>query len=167
MTDQWGASDCRHSELAVGWALHVLEPAEEILVAGHLPDCEECARTVAETELVGATLGLAIPQHTPSVELEQRVLALTSTPQVPPEPSPRPVSPPAPQPAPRPVTRTARPDRPGGGRPLAGTPASAPRRPPGRRRGRDPLCVPEMLKLIMVALVVLLFAVAVVFLAIP
>lgn len=163
MIDQQEESDCRHRELAVGWALHVLEPAEEILVAGHLQDCTECARTVAETELVGATLGLAIPQYTPSVELEQRVLALTGIPQVPAEPSPRPAPPAASQPDPG---IGARPARPVGGRSLPEPPESAPRRA-RRRRRRDPLCVPEILKLIMVAFVVFLLAVAVVFLALP
>ncbi|MCA1673936.1 MAG: hypothetical protein LC799_17620 [Actinobacteria bacterium] len=36
-----------------------------------------------------------------------------------------------------------------------------------RRRRRDPLCVPELLKLILVALLIFIFAVAMVFIALP
>ena len=157
------APHCPHGELAVGWALHVLEPAEEVLVADHLPDCDECTRTVAETELVGATLGLAVPQETPSAELEQWILALANSPQVRPAPSPQPASPPAPQPAWRPVPRPAQPEGPA----LPKPPTSAPRRALRRHPRRDPRCVPEILKLISVALLVFIFAVVVVFLAIP
>lgn len=164
MIDQHEAPSCRHGELAVGWALHVLEPAEEILVAGHLPDCAECTRTVAETELVGATLGLAIPQEAPSADLERRVLALTSAPQIRPEPSPQPTAPAVQQPAPHPLPRPAPPPD---SRSLRTPPISAPRRAARRRRRRDPLCVPEILKLITVALLVFIFAAAVVFIAIP
>ncbi|MGH3904409.1 MAG: anti-sigma factor domain-containing protein [Pseudonocardiaceae bacterium] len=78
MNDQKSKSGCALGELAVGWALHALEPAEESVVAVHLLDCAECARIVAETEQVGATLGLSIPEMTPSPELEQRILAVTN-----------------------------------------------------------------------------------------
>jgi hypothetical protein len=37
MNNQSRVEDCPHTELAVGWALHSLEPAEESLVAAHLP----------------------------------------------------------------------------------------------------------------------------------
>jgi Anti-sigma-K factor rskA len=74
---QSGSAECPYLELAVGWALHALEPAEESLVAAHMPGCPTCTKTVAETEWVGATLGLAVPEAIPSSELEQRVLAVT------------------------------------------------------------------------------------------
>ncbi|MGH4023244.1 MAG: hypothetical protein ACRDRV_01525 [Pseudonocardiaceae bacterium] len=79
MIDQLRTSSCPHGELATGWALHTLEPAEESMVAAHLADCEECTRTAADTEHVGATLGLSLPELTPSPALEQRILAITST----------------------------------------------------------------------------------------
>lgn len=67
-------------ELAVGWALYALEPAEESLVAAHLAQCGECVNAVAEIEKFGALLGLSISETgTPSPELEQRVLAVTET----------------------------------------------------------------------------------------
>jgi hypothetical protein len=71
-------ADCPHSELAVGWALHALEPAEESLVAAHLLDCPICSSIAAETEEVSAMLGLSIPEALPSAELEQRVLSVTN-----------------------------------------------------------------------------------------
>jgi hypothetical protein len=69
---------CPHRGLAVGWALHALEPADESPVAAHLPDCPICTSTAAETEEVGAALGLSVPQAMPSAELEQRVLSVTA-----------------------------------------------------------------------------------------
>ncbi|MGH3807545.1 MAG: anti-sigma factor domain-containing protein [Pseudonocardiaceae bacterium] len=81
MNDQrYRVADCPHGELAVGWALHALEPEEESLAAAHLPDCPICTSIAAETEEVGATLGLSIPTAFPSAELEQRVLSVTGAP---------------------------------------------------------------------------------------
>jgi hypothetical protein len=74
---QHRVADCLHRDLAVGWALHALEPAEEALIVTHMPDCPACTRTVAQTEQIGATLGLSVPELIPSAELEQRVLAVT------------------------------------------------------------------------------------------
>lgn len=78
MIDDGGTESCLHSGLAVGWALHALEPAEESLVAAHLVDCLACTKTVSETERVGASLGLSISQAIPSPRLEQRVLAVVN-----------------------------------------------------------------------------------------
>ena len=79
MTDQLRASGCPHSELATGWALRALEPAEESMLAAHLVECADCTRTVSDAEYVGAALGLSLPQTAPSPVLEQRILAITST----------------------------------------------------------------------------------------
>jgi hypothetical protein len=68
---------CSHRDLAVGWALHALEPAEESLIAIHMPECPTCIKIAAETEELGATLGLSVPEAIPSAELEQRILSLT------------------------------------------------------------------------------------------
>jgi len=78
MIDENRVAGCPHSELAVGWALHALEPAEESLVAVHLMDCQACTQIVSETERVGASLGLSIPQAIPSAGLEQRILAVVN-----------------------------------------------------------------------------------------
>lgn len=77
MNDHREVARCSHRELAVGWALHALEPAEEALVAAHLPDCPTCASIAAETEEIGALLGLSVPQMIPSAGLEQRILSVT------------------------------------------------------------------------------------------
>ena len=41
------------------------------------PTARACTSTAAETEEIGATLGLSVPQANPSTELEQRVLSVT------------------------------------------------------------------------------------------
>ncbi len=107
MNDQRRVADCPHRELAVGWALHALEPAEESLVAAHMPDCPTCTDIVVGTEWVGATLGLSVPEAIPSAELEQRVLAVTKQ---------REAAPVVPLPPPmRPTRQTTKPSRPGTG----------------------------------------------------
>jgi hypothetical protein len=80
MNDQRQLTNCPHGELAVGWALRCLEPAEESLVAAHLPNCAACRDVVAQTEEVGAVLGLSLPELIPSAELEQRILSVTASP---------------------------------------------------------------------------------------
>jgi Anti-sigma-K factor rskA len=77
MNDQGQVEGCPHGELAVGWALRSLEPAEESLVAVHLPGCPACRSLASQTEEVGAMLGLSVPELVPSAELEQRILGVT------------------------------------------------------------------------------------------
>jgi hypothetical protein len=96
MNDQREVARCPHRELAVGLALHSLEPAEESLVAAHLPACPECAAAAAQTEELGAMLGLSVPELIPSTGLEQRILNVTgirsaavATPAAPPPPAQR------------------------------------------------------------------------------
>jgi anti-sigma-K factor RskA len=60
-------------ELAVGWALHSLEPEDEALFTPHLAGCDRCARTVAETEEVMAALATDLPPAEPSSELRSRL----------------------------------------------------------------------------------------------
>ncbi|MGH3946826.1 MAG: anti-sigma factor domain-containing protein [Pseudonocardiaceae bacterium] len=75
MTERRPTVGCPHRELAVGWALHCLEPAEESLFVAHLADCAECRGIVRETEEVGAALAVAVPDAAPPDELERRILA--------------------------------------------------------------------------------------------
>lgn len=104
-------------ELAVGWALHALEPEDEALFTRHLPDCARCARTVAETMEVMAGLAGDLPAAEPSEELRHRLrAAVEETEQV-----QRPALPPDP-----PERRA--PDRVAGTGPVTG-PATPPRRP--------------------------------------
>jgi anti-sigma factor RsiW len=62
-------------ELAVGWALHALEPEDETAFARHLPDCPRCAQTVAETEEVMAAMATDLPAAEPSEGLRSRLRA--------------------------------------------------------------------------------------------
>jgi hypothetical protein len=80
MSDQQDrVNDCTYRELAVGWALHALEPAEESLVIGHLADCPTCTSIAAQTEEIGAMLALSVPQTTPGTGLEQQIFSATES----------------------------------------------------------------------------------------
>jgi outer membrane biosynthesis protein TonB len=189
LSDQ-STTSCPHVELAVAWALHSLEPAEEALVLAHLPDCSDCIQVAAETEEVGAMLGMAVPESVPSAELEQRVLAVTAEPQVAStepevastEPQGSPAEAEAPQtPEPRTPEQAQEPRNPAPQSPVPPTPEprterssnvagpwpgpaiSRQRRAPGRRSRFDPRCLIEPALMLLVVLVVCAIAVAVVF----
>ena len=63
----------RFDELAVGWALHALEPDDEAEFGRHLPGCARCAETVAETTEVMAAMATDLPVAEPSAELRARL----------------------------------------------------------------------------------------------
>ncbi len=72
-------------QLAVGWALHALEPEDEASFAPHLASCPRCARTVAETSEVMAALAGDLPPAEPSERLRDRLRdAVERTEQLPP-----------------------------------------------------------------------------------
>ncbi|HJX44749.1 MAG TPA: anti-sigma factor, partial [Geodermatophilus sp.] len=72
-------------ELAVGWALHALEPEDEALFTPHLAACPRCTRTVAETAEVMAALAGDLPPAEPSEGLRDRLReAVERTEQLPP-----------------------------------------------------------------------------------
>jgi hypothetical protein len=74
-------------ELAVGWALHALEPEDEALFAEHLPGCDRCLQTVADTAELMATMAADLPRAEPSPELRDRLhAAVAETEQVAPVP---------------------------------------------------------------------------------
>jgi hypothetical protein len=82
-------------ELAVGWALHALEPEDEAAFAEHLPGCDRCARTVADTIEVMATMAADLPRAEPSDRLRERLqAAVAETAQI--APDVRPPEPPRP-----------------------------------------------------------------------
>ena len=70
-----GGDHVLFDELAVGWALHSLEPEDEALFVRHLPDCARCARTVSETSEVMAALAADLPAAEPSARLGERLRA--------------------------------------------------------------------------------------------
>ena len=76
--DDW----CPQEELAVGWAMHSLEPDEEARLRAHLPGCARCRKTVRATEEVTATLGGSVRQYEPPARLRSRLMAaVENTPQ--------------------------------------------------------------------------------------
>lgn len=140
-------SRCLLTEQAVGWALHALEPDEEMALLLHIPQCAECRAAVHDTEVVLARFGAAVEQVIPPPRLRSSILAAAvETPQLRPAthfdpptvpvlmpvprrlvlPDPPPLSPPPPSSSPRstPVPRSESGPRP--------EPTST--RPP-RRRG--------------------------------
>lgn len=84
-----GKPSCSHAERAVGWAMHVLEPADEDALAMHLPHCPACRETVRQTEELMAELASvgarAEPARAePSARLREELLAaVAATPQQP------------------------------------------------------------------------------------
>lgn len=66
-------------ELAVGWALHALEPEDEAVFAVHLPQCARCAATVAETTEVMGAMAMDLPGAGPSADFRSRLLAAVET----------------------------------------------------------------------------------------
>ena len=105
-------------ELAVGWALHALEPEDEAVFAVHLPGCARCAATVAETTEMMGSMARDLPPAEPSEDLRTRLRAAVETAEQLPAPA-RAAAPaenppesdpvPAPRPADRPGWRRALP----------------------------------------------------------
>ncbi|MDX8035734.1 anti-sigma factor [Lentzea sp. BCCO 10_0856] len=76
---------CPHEELAVGWAMHSLEPDEEAVVRDHLPTCDTCQHTVMATQEVLAGIGGAVRHEQPPPRLRARLMEqIEHTPQEPP-----------------------------------------------------------------------------------
>jgi Anti-sigma-K factor rskA len=91
-------------ELAVGWALHALEPEDETLFLAHLAGCARCAGTVADTSGVMAAMAEDLPGAEPSEGLRERLrAAVEETEQVRPA-RPRSAQPPAVPAAARPAS---------------------------------------------------------------
>ena len=74
-------------ELAVGWALHALEPEDESLFVAHLAGCDRCAVTVAETRDVMSAMATDLPQPEPSEGLLHRIRAAVEETEQLPEPT--------------------------------------------------------------------------------
>ncbi len=89
-------------ELAVGWALHALEPEDAEVFARQLEGCARCRQVVEDTTDVMASLAGAAPFAEPPAGLGERLRAeVARTPQgAPAAPATRPVPAPAPVPVP-------------------------------------------------------------------
>lgn len=71
------------TEQTVGWALHALEPDEELAVVEHLAECAECRRVADDVAGVTADLATALPQHEPPPGLRDAIVEQARhTPQV-------------------------------------------------------------------------------------
>jgi anti-sigma-K factor RskA len=146
---------CTRTEQAVGWALHALEPDEEIDVERHVPTCADCSAAVLDTQAVMAQLASAVEQVDPPARLRASILdAAAATPQVQPE-----LSAPQPTPAPRhprsavsaspAEPRSARPAGPAGPAPGGSRPTSP---QPGRRRSPGRLVMAAVAAVAIVAI---------------
>lgn len=74
---------CANLEMATGWALHALEPADEAAFARHLPTCAECAAEVQATEDLAVWFAADVEQVEPPARLRDAVLNAARSPQVP------------------------------------------------------------------------------------
>lgn len=69
-------ADHQHfDELAVGWALHALEPEDEAGFEAHLAACPRCTATVADTVESMAAMATDLPVAEPSAGLRERLRA--------------------------------------------------------------------------------------------
>jgi hypothetical protein len=96
--DRTASEHAPFDELAVGYALHALEPEDEAFFVAHLAGCERCPVTVSETQDVMSAMATDLPQPEPSEGLLQRIrAAVEETEQLPaptagaPDPAARPV----------------------------------------------------------------------------
>ena len=95
--------ECPLTQQAVGWALHALEPDEEMAVLLHMPQCAACRAAAHDAEQVLSGLAGVVPLVEPPAGLRQRLMAeVAETPQrphvlrpLPPQPAPSDVPEPA------------------------------------------------------------------------
>ncbi len=66
---------CPLNEQAVGWALHALEPDEEMAVLLHVPHCASCRAVARDAEGVLSHLGAAVEQVDPPSSLRNSLMA--------------------------------------------------------------------------------------------
>lgn len=60
-------------ELAAGWALHALDPADEARFREHLETCLVCRRTIDDLTAAASELAYAVPQVDPPPQLRARI----------------------------------------------------------------------------------------------
>ena len=123
-------------ELAVGWALHALEPEDADAFLPHLAGCARCREIVDETTEVMADLATAAPSAEPPPGLGERLRAeVARTPQDASPERPEPVAPRVPaRPAPARPSPAAVPSVPAAAVPPAAVPPVAPAGVPVPRR---------------------------------
>jgi anti-sigma-K factor RskA len=62
-------------ELAAGYAVHTLEPHDELVFLGHLRHCDRCEQSLADYGEVTAAVAGVTPAAEPPPELRSRILA--------------------------------------------------------------------------------------------
>jgi anti-sigma-K factor RskA len=62
-------------ELAAGYAVHALEPHDELVFLGHLRHCDRCEQSLADYGEVTAAVAGVTPAAEPPPELRSRILA--------------------------------------------------------------------------------------------
>jgi anti-sigma-K factor RskA len=62
-------------ELAAGYAVHALEPHDELIFLGHLQHCERCEQALVGYGEVTTAVAAATPAAEPPAELRSRILA--------------------------------------------------------------------------------------------
>jgi anti-sigma-K factor RskA len=62
-------------ELAAGYAVHALEPHDELVFLGHLRHCDRCEQALADYGEVTTAVADAMPAGEPSPELRSRILS--------------------------------------------------------------------------------------------
>ena len=88
-SDGWS---CPLGPQAVAFALHALEPDEELALHAHLPGCSSCRDSVRGTELVLGELAASVHQVEPPARLREEILGRAAgTTQLPPA-QPQPAS---------------------------------------------------------------------------
>lgn len=65
---------CPMSRELVGFALHALEPADELAVQHHVAGCAECTAALPDYQSLLVALGRAIPEARPPADLRARIL---------------------------------------------------------------------------------------------
>jgi anti-sigma-K factor RskA len=100
----------QYDALAVGWALHALEPGEEHAFGIHLATCPQCQRAVAESEEALGRLAYEVPLIDPPPYLLDRIRQATgaSEPARPPSEAAPAISEAAPLVPPTPLVRRQR-----------------------------------------------------------
>jgi anti-sigma-K factor RskA len=63
-------------ELAAGFVLHTLEPADEQRFLRHAEQCAQCQQTMAEFRMVAAALAETAPPAEPNARLGERIMAV-------------------------------------------------------------------------------------------
>ena len=76
VTDQSPGHDDQFEELAAGYALDALDPADEQTFVEHAADCPDCTRIVASYREVAAAIASVVPPAAePSPQLADRIMA--------------------------------------------------------------------------------------------